>query len=390
MELPAPLQNYLAEPAIDDVPVRVWRDWALIAVVSVTAVLETLLRNDAEWLSVSPGWRWASLVAFFVAAVPSLLIRRTRPLLAAALGFGITITFGVIVARREGEFGGLFSTAIILITLYALFRWGSGRDGMYGILLAIFAGVAGNLSDPTVGLSDWIGGFIVLSIPIEVGLIVRYQRSARERAISDAKSLERAELARELHDTVAHHVSAIAVQAQAGRAMAMNDPERALAVLGVIEEAASRTLIEMRSMVGTLRDGAEAELAPQQGLADLHRLAEDAPGEINVNVVIDDSTGTIGAASQSAIYRIARESITNAVRHARNATEVTVAVSGTTDTVNLDIIDDGAAAQSKGSGYGLLGMAERAEMLGGSFNAGPSADRGWRVAVTLPRAGYPS
>jgi len=388
VELPAPLQSYLAEPKVEDVPVRVWRDWALLAIMSVTAFAEVLFRNDEEWLNVSRGWHWASLVMFFVAAVPAILFRRTHPLPVAAFGFAVSITFGVIVARLEGEFGGLWSTAIILITLYTVFRWGSGRDGVLGLVLGIVAGIAGNLADPTTGLSDWIGGFIVLSIPLEIGLIVRYQRSARDRAISEAKSLERSELARELHDTVAHHVSAIAVQAQAGQAMALSDPERALGVLAVIEEAASRTLIEMRSMVGTLRDGAEAELAPQQGLADLHRLAEEVPGDLKITVVIGDSTGSIAEASQSAMYRIARESITNAVRHARNATEVTVAVNGSAETVTLSVVDDGAAVSSKGSGYGLLGMAERAEMLGGSFNAGPAGNHGWKVAVTLPRASY--
>ena len=316
VQLPAPLQNYLAEPAVDGAPVRVWRDWALIAVVSITAVLETTLRNDAEWLSVSPFWRWAALVFFFIAAIPSLLIRRSRPLLAAIIGFGVTMAFGVTVARLEGEFGGLWTTAVILVCLYTLFRWGSGRDGFFGLGLAIAAGIIGNLADPTTGLSDWIGGFIVLSIPIEIGLTVRYQSIARKRAISDAKSLERAELARELHDTVAHHVSAIAVQAQAGRAMAATDPERALGVLAVIEEAASRTLVDMRSMVGTLRDGAEAELAPQQGLQDLHRLAGEVPGDLQVAVSVEDTVGAVASATQSAIYRIARESITNAVRHA--------------------------------------------------------------------------
>ncbi|MDG1086101.1 MAG: sensor histidine kinase [Acidimicrobiales bacterium] len=235
--------------------------------------------------------------------------------------------------------------------------------------------------------SDWIGGFIVLSIPIEIGLVVRYQRSAKERAISDAKSFERAELARELHDTVAHHVSAIAVQAQAGRAMAATDRERAIGVLAVIEEAASRTLVEMRSMVSTLRDGAEAELAPQQGLQDLRRLAEDTAGAVPVTVSIDEAIGTVGSATEPALYRIARESITNAVRHASGAAEISVAVAGLGDSISLTVCDDGITTPSNGVGYGLLGMAERAELLGGSFDAGPGPDRGWQVAATIPRTG---
>ena len=368
-------------------PSRVWRDWALLGVVSITAVAEVLFRNDDEWLNVSSGWHWASLVAFFVAAVPTIMFRRTRPLLVAALGFGVAITFGVVVAMLEGEFGGLWSTAIILISLYTIFRWGSGRDGVWGLALAVVAGIAGNLSDPSTGLSDWIGGFIVLSIPIGVGLIVRYQSNANELAVSDAKSLERAELARELHDTVAHHVSGIAIQAQAGRAMAATDPERALGVLAVIEEAASQTLLEMRSMVGTLRHDADAEMAPQHVLGDLHRLADEVVGDLRVTVSIHDSVGSAGAATQSAIYRIARESMTNVVRHARGASEIAIDVTGCAERITVTVVDDGVATQSNGAGYGLLGMAERAKILGGSFHAGPGPATGWQVVASFPRIG---
>ncbi len=377
---------------IEGAPKRVWRDWALVIVVSIAAVLETLLRTDAEWMSVGPAWRWASLVIFFVTVIPSLLLRRTRPLAACVLGFSVVIAFGVLVAQVEGEFGGLITNVVLLVNLYALYRWGSGHDGAVGFVMAIGAGIIGNITDPSNTVGDWIGGFIVLSIPIEVGLIVRYQRSAKARAISEAKSREREELARDLHDTVAHHVSAIAVQAQAGQALAATDPDRALDVLRVIEEAASRTLVEMRAMVGTLRNGAEADLAPQPGVSDLYRLANDTPGEMQVRVSIATDIGEVGAATQAALYRIARESITNAIRHARGATTVDVTVAASRDMVQLVVVDDGrsksnsSGAELNGSGYGLLGMAERADMLGGTMRAGPRPDGGWQVLAALPRS----
>ena len=388
VQMPGIVTSYLAEPAVPGAPDRVWRDWVLIVVFSTTALAEFLFRNDEEWLAVSSVWRWASLVAFFVAVVPAILYRRSQPLAAAAYGLGVTMVFGVASGRIAGEFGGVWSTAIVLITLYTIFRWGSGRDGLWGFVLAIAVGVLGNLADPTTTLSDWIGGFIVISIPIEIGIIVRYQRRAKELAISDAKSSERAELARELHDTVAHHVSAIAVQAQAGQAMAATDPERALSVLAVIEEAASRTLVDMRAMVGALRHDGEAELVPQQGLTDLHRLADEVVvGDLQVRVEVQDAVRSMGASTQAAVYRIARESVTNAVRHARGASEVAVEVTGSDERITLTVTDNGIAVHPHGSGYGLLGMAERAEMLGGTFHAGPRPDTGWQVTATFPRTG---
>ena len=117
---------------------------------------------------------------------------------------------------------------------------------------------------------------LVVLVAAALGASVRYQDKARVRGLDRVKLLEREQLARELHDTVAHHVSAIAVRAQAGRVVAPSDPAAALDALVVIEEEASRTLAEMRAMVGALRQGEEPDLAPQRGVADLSRLATGA------------------------------------------------------------------------------------------------------------------
>ena len=378
----ATLRSYLREPAVPDPPVRVWRDWALVAAISVSAILESTLRRDEEWLAIPIGWRIAAVVVFVATMPLVLLIRRTRPLAAIVLGFVPAMTLSAVMS-----FGGLMTMIVILIVPYSLYRWGSGRAGGIGALVLLGAWFVGNVADPGSTLGEWIGGFIVLTLPLEIGLVVRYRESARERAIREAKSLEREEIARELHDTVAHHVSAIAVQAQAGRAVAAADPQRALDVLAVIEEAASRTLTEMRTMVGTLRDGAAADLAPQQGVADLARLARESPGDLRVDVDIDGELGAVGPAVDAAIYRIAQESITNAVRHARDATRVEVRLAPAGELVRLTVSDDGMASSGPGEhGYGLLGMAERAHLLGGHLTAGPVNGRGWRVVAELPRA----
>ena len=111
-----------------------------------------------------------------------------------------------------------------------------------------------------------------------LGLIVRFATSAQHRARHDVRVREREQLARELHDMVAHHVSAIVVRAQAGRVVAATRPEAATEALEVIEGEAVRTLAELRTMVSALREDADAELTPQQGLADLERLAAATGG----------------------------------------------------------------------------------------------------------------
>ena len=213
--------------------------------------------------------------------------------------------------------------------------------------------------------------------------------SARLREIDQVKLRERQQLARELHDTVAHHVSAIAIQAQAGRTVAAARPDAAVRALEVIEEEASRTLAEMRTMVGVLRDGDEPDRAPQRGVADIERLARDAAHGPRVDVELSGELDALRPSVEAAMYRLAQEAITNATQHARHATRIDVHVAGEEDCVRLTVCDDGDAgsADRSQSGYGLVGMAERAALLGGTLEAGPGPGKGWTVNAVLPRAG---
>ncbi|MFV0309240.1 MAG: sensor histidine kinase [Desertimonas sp.] len=388
----ASVRSYLAEPAVPDPPARVWRDWALVGAATLGAALEVIVRRDEAWTGLGIGWRIAAVVTFAVSVPPALLMRRTHPLAAMYVGFLPNLVYGTVTAAAEGSFGGLTATSVVLVVPYALFRWGSGRDGAIGALVMIAIAIAGNATDPTVNGSDWIGGFVVMAIPVLAGLAVRYRTAGRDRAMAEIKSREREELARELHDSVAHHVSAIAIQARAGRAVGTTDPARALDILRVIEEAASSTLAEMRAIVTTLRDGDGADLAPRRGVADLRALAGTAPSGLRIAVEVDEQLGPLEPAIDTAIYRIARESATNAVRHARHASQVRVAVGPDGDGVCLHVVDDGSGAiapTADGVGHGLLGMAERAHLVGGHLDAGPTATGGWRVLARLPRQPAP-
>jgi signal transduction histidine kinase len=282
--------------------------------------------------------------------------------------------------------------AFIVLLPYSLVRWGSGREiGTGGALIEATA-ILGIVIDYT-GVVDSVVGMLILLFPFTLGATVRYWTSSRLRELDQVKLQERAQLARELHDTVAHHVSAIAIRAQAGRVVAATHPEAALDALGTIEEEASLTLAELRVMVGGLRDDAGVALAPQRGVADLERLARSVGNvpsvEVELSGDLDDLRPSVGAA----VYRIAQESVTNAVRHARHVTRIQVRVTGDADCVRLTVSDDGQAGSSSGSGlpgYGVVGMTERAALLGGSLVAGPGPESGWTVDAVLPRAGVPA
>jgi signal transduction histidine kinase len=382
------------DPRPPGAPRRVWRDWALLAIATPLAVGEAIFRPDVVW-------RPFSLVVA-LAMLPLLLYRRSHPLAAVAIAFGsISVLNLVAIFVGQGQIG-LMVLVFLMILPYSLFRWGSGREAVIGLGFLV-AAWATSLAAEYTGLGDAIGGFIVLLFPVELGAMIRFQAKSRAQDIEQAKSMTREQLARELHDSVAHHVSAIAIQAQGGRAVASTDPDRAADVLGVIEEEASRALDEMRTMVGALRDGAEAELTPQPGVADIARLADisrfadsgqgadgatigDGP---RIDVELSGDLDGLRPAVDTALYRLAQESITNAVRHARNASQVLVKVAGNDRSVELTVVDDGIhnPPPSSSLGFGLVGMNERAKLLGGTLYAGPNGGRGWTVNAVLPRDG---
>jgi signal transduction histidine kinase len=355
-----------------------WRDWALVAVLLPSAIVEGVVRDEVVWRGAS--------VAVFVALVPMLLVRRTHPLVAVTVAFG-TIAIVHVVSLVAGVYWeGLGTGVFVLLFPYALLRWGAGREVAIGMSVVLIP-VALSAFDP-IPVGDLVGGVAVVLFAAAIGAAVRYQDKARQRGTDQVKLLEREQLARELHDTVAHHVSAIVIRAQAGRVVAASDPAAALEALAVIEQEASRTLAEMRAMVGTLRQGEEAELTPQRGVADIERLTTSAGDRPHVDVELSGDLDGLRPSVDAALYRLAQESVTNAVRHARRATRIQVTVHGDGDSVRLTVGDDGEAGAfdpRSASGFGLIGMAERAKLLGGTLEAGPNRNRGWTVRAVLPR-----
>jgi len=382
----ATLRSLLAEPKVENPPPTGRFDVLLVMCVLCGLVLEALLRTNVLWKP----------LALTTTAILSttLLIRRRYPLLALAALMGSFLIYdltGTLLGRGPVE---VYSSAFVLILIYALFRWGSGRDAGRGVVLLVVASVLIQLTNFT-NIGDLIGGTIVLYMPAAIGTIVRYQDSIRRhrderhlQRLESVKVAEREQLARDLHDTVAHHVSAIAIQAQAGQVLAQTSPDAAMEALAVIENEASHTLAEMRAIVRALRDDDEgAEHAPQRGISEIASLATSTNHGPSVHVDIDGETTGVAPSIDAAVFRLAQESITNSVRHAKGATQVHVHVQIDADEVTLAVTDDGSAPTTSvdGEGWGLVGMAERAELLGGTLQAGPGPQSGWQVRAVLPR-----
>jgi signal transduction histidine kinase len=374
----SPLRSLWDAPAaVPPPPRRVWRDWVLVAVLPLVAVFEAAVRpDDVPWR-----WLWTGVL---VALVPTLLWRRTHPLPMLAIAFGVGSIFSVVT----GGDPQLVTTAYFLLLVYAVVRWGSGRAMAAAGAIMLASSALSFVLGPT-SIGDVVGGLAVVAATVSLGVAFRWRAAARVRELDRVKLLEREQLARDLHDTVAHHVSAIAIQAQAGTAVAATDPDAAAEVLRVIEGEASRTLDEMRSMVRVLRRDDVADRSPGLRISDLRTLANAGTGGgpvVDVRLVGD--VEAVPPMVAAAVYRLAQEAVTNARRHARDATRVDVRVEADDAAIRLDVRDDGGPAAPATPGYGMTGMVERATLLGGTCEAGPAPGGGWAVTAVLPRSGW--
>ena len=349
-------------------------DHAFVGVVAVLAVIEVaVLRPDLPL-------RWLSLAGFLV-WLPTLLVRRTRPLLTVMV-FGAVILALLVVSRvTDGAPPGDLNTAIVALLIpYSLARWARGQDAVLGLLLFLLI-AGGSLVSQDLPAADRIGGTAVIVAAVALGATVRARSMLHTRQLDDVRRGERERLARDLHDTVAHHLTAIAISAQAGLAVAGRDPAAATDALRRIDEEATRTLAETRTVLRLLRTDEEA---PDRPLADLRGLASGGPGPV-VTVAVDDDLEDLSPTVAAALQRIAQEAVANSRRHARDATFVQVRVTREVDGVQLVVTDDGRGSTGSGDGFGIVGMTERAVLLGGRLEAGSLAPLvGWRVTATLP------
>ncbi len=355
------------------------RDWVLVTVLALVAIVEGILLENVIWRSMT--------IVLTIGVALTLPWRRVHPLEMAIIAFGLSAVVQTIALGLDVDWRGLNCNMFVVIFPYALLRWGSGRESILGVALIAVLITPAMIVEQHSWLEILGAGMFIL-IPAALGATMRYQDSASRNANDRVRLEEREELARELHDTVAHHVSAIAIQAQAGRALAATKPGAPLEVLGAIEEAASRTLVEMRQIVTTLRDDSPTVKAPVATLEDIKRLAQDNAYPLHVSVKFKGELDEISSAIQSTLFRLTQEALTNAARHAKAARNVNVEVTGDSEKVRLTIVDDGdTISQVSSQGLGLRGMSERVELLGGSIQAEPIKSGGWKVEAILPKYG---
>jgi signal transduction histidine kinase len=373
------LRTLWSEPALEPRPAPSSGDRALVAILAVAAIAEGLLRDDLAARPIQ--------IAFALALVAISWVRRSHPLGATAAGFGLAIAVSTATAVLGGPEISPYTAACVLLLPYSLLRWGSGRDIAIGLAILAAAYVTSAMRGEMHGMGDAIGAAVVMLFPGALGASVRFRAAAHRRELEHVKLREREQLARELHDSVAHHVTAIALQAQAGRAVLAARPEAAAGALEAIASEATRTLAELRSIVGALRDDQSAALVPRRRIADIAELARTAGGAPAVELELVGDLEGLSPSLESTLYRLAQESITNAVRHARRASRIRVRIAAEGPGVRLTVYDDGEAPSGRktSAGFGLVGMSERATLLGGTLEAGPSPDGGWRVEAVLPR-----
>ncbi|MEV5572843.1 sensor histidine kinase [Spirillospora sp. NPDC052269] len=332
------------------------------------------------------------LLAIWLAA--PLALRRRHPLGAWRLG-----ATGMLVTAMFSNADGRFAPPGVFALLFVLYAVASrcSREVTIGVTLVTVLGAA-LLQPPTAA-----GGAVLIAVPLLVGFLVRMRRTSRreleqqERRHRDAEAvlLERQRIARELHDVVAHHMSMIAIQAEAAPYKAQNVPEETRQDLAEIRATALDALREMRRILGVLRQEDGAVTAPQPSLERLDELLAGARGtglEVS-SKVIGDVSGLPPGVGLTA-YRIVQEALSNAMRHAPgSAVGVEVARAG--GILRLSVVNGPAApGQSPtpsppGAGHGLVGMRERVAMLGGELSAVTVAEGGFAVTATLPETAPP-
>jgi signal transduction histidine kinase len=350
---------------------------------------------------------WPVMLVLTAMLIVPLAWRRTEPVLATALVFAAA--FGHYLTRAWLVPGDL----AVFVAVYSLAAYGSRRASRLGLgfalLGAAMAAFAFTRLDPTpaAALSFAIafvvgGGFVVA---VWLGGSLRGTRRAYLDALVDraqqleiereqqsrlATAAERARIARELHDVVAHSLSVIIAQADGGRYAAQGNPAAAAEVLDVVALTGRTALTDMRRLLGVLRDGEGAQHGPQPGFASMADLvASVRDSGLPVGYTSVGHPRPIGDAMGLAAYRIIQEALTNVLKHAGPVARAEVRITWEAQAVRLVIEDDGrgASAATDGRGQGVGGMRERAQLYGGTVEAAPRPGGGYRVQALLP---YPS
>jgi signal transduction histidine kinase len=344
----------------------------------------------------------ALLSVLAILMVAPIVVRRAHPVAA----FAWSAAVGAVVVLIPGSKPNSADLAI-LILIYTVAKYGSRRASLPALAVCVGGSIVGALMwipgiDGSALTSILFIGPAVISWVL--GDSMRYRRAyllaledraARLEAERDAQAkvaaaAERARIARELHDVIAHNVSVMVVQADGAGYALQHEPDRTRQALAAIAQTGRDALTEMRRLLGVLRDGDEgAHLAPQPGLAQLRELVDQARlAGMSVSLTVDGEPRPLPEGAELAAYRVVQESLTNTRKHAGLAVAASVTLRFQPGCLVLRVTDNGrGAAAAGGAGHGLAGMRERIAMYGGTMEAGPMPDGGFQVTAWLPVPG---
>jgi signal transduction histidine kinase len=385
-----PLDRLIDE---DVAPTARWREVAYaLGPVAVLFVLALFTQDDS---------RRGNVVATISLVVLPLALRRAAPL--AVLVF---VSAAAVLTAAESPVVWIQVCAVGL----ASFTTGElaadrTRSALAVMVVAVVMalGLIAQDADPIEGLvlpfvvlvPTWLLGDVLRTRRVEaLRRAAEVERSlrAREESLRAAAAEERRHVARELHDVVAHAVSVMVIQAGAARQVLRSSPDQAETSLLAVESTGREAMTELRRFLGALSDdGEEAGLAPQPGIGELGTLLDRVrEAGLPASLEVDGSPRSIPPSLDVTAYRIVQEALTNALRYARRAATL-VRLSWEPDQLRLEILDDGpATGAAEGTGRGLVGMSERAALVGGRLEAGPRVGGGYAVRAWLPFEPGPS
>jgi signal transduction histidine kinase len=362
-------------------------DAALAATVAGFGLLDVLLSSD---------WRGPIAVDAVVVCGAALALawRRRAPL--AVLGVVVTCIAGLDLAFGASQTW----SNVVLLALAVYSAMAHGPSPLAATSLAGLGAAVHASTDPLVlsfGDALWSSAFAGLTVLAGVtGRVLGRQRMAldaraaaldreEDYRVAAAVADERARIARELHDIVAHSLGLVVLQAGAAAQVLARDPDRAREVLDSIRETGQQAIGEMSTMLSLLRDDPDSSRAPLPSLADLPALvASVGEAGLPVDVQVDGDGHHVSPAIELSAYRVIQEGLTNVLKHAR-ATHVRVTVHGSERTLEVEVRDDGAGAErGAGSRRGLVGLAERVAVFGGRLDAGQRPDGGWTLRAVFP------
>ena len=357
-------------------------DWAVAAVLAVGGQLEVWLGNGAH------GERLVVATSGIILAA-AVAVRRRYP---AAAGIVAVVLADVIALAWRPPSLVTYGIAW-MCAVYALAVWTSVRSFAVGVavfaLPTLVARAVG--AGPSGGVEFTVIALVVILL-VRQGIRGRDRRAEmaereRELAAREAVVEERARIARELHDVIAHNVSMMVVQAGAERRVLDGANGSTREVLQTIEQIGRSALTEMRRLVGMLRSDGEDPLAPQPGLDDVATLVGQVRAAgLPVELTVEGERRDLPAGIALSAYRIVQEALTNALKHAGDA-NAQVSIRYGADSLELEILDDGRSGAALGNGgHGLVGMRERVALYGGRFDASRRPGGGFAVRAKLPIA----